>query len=434
MSALDDQLPAGVEDALEVVRALDVGLVGGLSRLGGAERERVEGLGSLFAGTPLAPALERAAPGFAKGTPGEDDIAAFAAARASLLGAVHDALLAQACAALGRDVPPDPALGPPVTLSPEDEAPLRNARHWLLELGSAGLSQISPAAVAPFASTLETLAERPALQRPAAMLSGFFDELAESLPLSSRDDAPIPRWPDLWMQSVIAAGPTLSVEEAPFEGELRPLGVELRHHDHAMSAVVHGVMDGEIVRASFTGWKVDALLGDEALRVLPAPALDAMTSDSVLAVGGVRRGADLIVSEAQPTGKHDPYVSIDALPFPVAAPADRHPIHLAIPVVLPECALREEGGARFVDPLGVRLAEERVSPLYAAKKGGALEAPDAMIGLLRWDAGWSLQPLDAKLGKLRWNLDEAVAAARKAAKATDTLSVLTERASKLLRS
>lgn len=434
MSPLDDTLPGEVEDALEVVRAMDVGLVGGLSRLGGAERAAVEGLPALFAGTPLAPPLERAAPGFAKGTPTEDDIAAFAAARASLLGAVHDALLAQACAALGREVPAEPSLGAPIALAPEDEAPLRNARHWLLELGSAGLSQISPAAVAPFASTLETLAERPALQRPAAMLVGLFDELAESLPLSSRDDAPIPRWPDLWTQSVIAAGPTLGAEEAPFEGELAPLGVELRHHDHAISAVVYGVMGGEIVRASFTGWKVDALLGEESLRVLPAPALELMSSDRALAVEGVRRGSDLMITEVTAGGAHDPYAAIGALPFPVAAPADRHPIHLAIPVVLPDCALREEGGARLVDPLGVRLAEERISPLYGAKKGAPLAAPDAMIGLLRWDAGWSFQPLDAKMGKQRWNLDEAVAAAKKAAKSTDTLSVLTERASKLLRS
>lgn len=428
MSALDETLPEGVQDALDAVAALDAGLIGGLSRLGGPARAQVEGLPSLFAGTPLAPALERAAPGFAKGTPTDDDVAALAAARASLLGAVHDALVAQACAALGLEAPADPVLGAPVALSDEDEAPLRNARHWLLELASAGLSQVSPDAVAPFASTLETLAERPALQRAAVMLTGFFDELAEALPLASRDDAPVPRWPDLWMQSVIAAGPRLAVEEAPFEGELLPLGVELRHHDHAIAAVVHGALDGALVRGTFTGWKVDALLGDEALRVLPAPALEAMTSDVTLAVKGVRRGADLLVTEVKAGAKHDPY-TLGALPFTCAAPADRHPVQIAIPVVLPECRV----SAGRVEPLGVRLADERVSPLYAAKKG-QLEEADAMIGLLRWDDGWALQPLDAKIGKDRWSLDAAVTAAKKASKTTDTLSVLTERAGKLLRS
>lgn len=437
-------LPAVVDAARRVVGALDEGLVTGLGRLGAPARDALEGLGGLFRGTPLEAKAVEASAAIQKAMPTEEHVLALAACRASLLGAAHDALLAHACEALGRPAP-EPSEGAPLAaLAPEDAAPLRNARHWLLELALGGLAQVSVDAVAPFASSLAQISERPLLHRAAALLTGFHDELVDVLPLASADEVPTPRWPDLWSASVLAtAGPRAAREES-VRGTFRPLGVDLRHHDHVLSAVVYGVLEAgvtRVVRATFSAWKVDALSLAEVVRALPAPAaalLGAATGDQALAVEGRLRGAELIVDAASESSPSDPFALGEALATAssfAVAPEDRHPVQIALPLVLGECRVSEREGALVVahGSLELRVAEERVSPAYGATS--ALAEASSMIGLVRFDGdGWALQPLAARLGKKKaWGLGSLVAAAKSPAKSGEPLDVLRERAGMLLR-
>lgn len=97
--------PDGVDEALAAVDAFDQALTGGLLRLQPAQAAGLTRLADAVANTPLAGRVAEAAEKAAAGVAGEDHFVALAAARTALLGAVHDALMAQVREATGR--PPD---------------------------------------------------------------------------------------------------------------------------------------------------------------------------------------------------------------------------------------------------------------------------------------------------------------------------------------
>jgi hypothetical protein len=139
-----------------------------------------------------------------------------------------------------------------------------------------------------------------------------------------------------------------------------------------------------------------------------------------------------------------------ALPAATAAPAaplDRHPARLAVPVFLEGYTARKDGDALVFTVAGHPLTvdTDRI-PAAGPLTPGDVAVSSACVGLLRWDDGaFIVQPLavETMAGKGRragavhageWaggTTDKAGVKAEKAA--TEAVSVLRERAGKLLR-
>ena len=110
-----------------------------------------------------------------------------------------------------------------------------------------------------------------------------------------------------------------------------------------------------------------------------------------------------------------------ACEFPSVAPVDRHPVQIAELVYLK-------------DVTTLPVATERLSPASEIRPEQLKDATE-LLGLLRFDrGGWAVQPLWVAAGKkVVFTGETAFASATAKPKKGDTLGILKERASRLLR-
>ncbi|GIJ43907.1 hypothetical protein Val02_07930 [Virgisporangium aliadipatigenens] len=446
-----------VDGALDLVDGFDDALGHGFARLGEERAGRLTVLAGAVAGSPLGDAVADAVAKVAAGSVSEEHLSALAAARAALLGAAHDALLARCDAALGRtreSWQPSASEGPPV-------APnlLAGVRAWLTEVAVTGWRGVDHELVSASAPLVEALYGEPALRRVAVLLDGLTDELRASSPVATMPRLPERRWADLWSRALLLtrAGAWGAAGATDVTGRLLVLGVDVHEHATAVRVQVHGVLEPaggdtpRLVRTNLVAAKVDTIVG---------PAVWQLFGDRPVLLGALAGGhaLDLVDMPLLPGGDlvwHDERASAGApadpfatarvlLPGAVAPPVhplDRHPVGVATPVLI-EGFTAGEGG---FDIDGETLTVDVESlPDCGPLTAEAVAAAEACIGLLRWDAGrWSLRPLAVRGTVKRkpvathtgdWALgptDPKVVKA--AAKAGDAVSVLRERAGRLLR-
>lgn len=452
LAALADA-PAGVAAALDVVSGFDTALVNGFARVSEPQSAALAALAGAVAGSPLAEAVAAAVSKVRTGAIGTDELSALAAARAALLGAVHDALVDQADTALGRT-------RSKWTATPDAAAPsslAEGSRAWLGELAIAGWRGVDHDLVAAADHIVESLLADPALRRPAMLLDGFTAELGAFAPIATMDRVPARRWADLWTRALLLSwrGAESDVTES-VSGRLLPLGVDLHEHGTAVQAQVHGVLEvagapTRRVRVSVAAAKVDTIVGPAVWQLLGAhrQLLTALAEHRALELTDMPLTAtgDLLWDDdrAKAGEAADPFVTATVqLPqaqAPAVAPLNSDPVHIAEPILLE--------GYRFRDG-AMELGEQRIRvELDALPSAGPLtpagvSAAGTMIGLLRWDAGnWSVRPLAVRR-KVKsaltafhngdWALgptDPKVAKAQ--AKSGDAVAVLRERAGRLLR-
>ncbi|MGA5628054.1 hypothetical protein ACWD0B_23150 [Streptomyces cellulosae] len=451
----------GLDEALAAVDGFDGVLVGGLLRPQPAQAVGLAGLADAVAGSPLAARVAEAAEKAAAGAADEDHYMALAAARTALLGSVHDALVARVEEAVGRPRAEDPAteaagVEHPVNL-------LVAARGWLCDLARAGWQGIDHELVAGAAPVVTAMLPEPGLRRLATLLDGFAAELAASCPGATLERIPVRRWADLWSRAMLLTLPgadrTTAVGEVT--GRLLPLGVDLHEHATAVQAQVHAVFepaDGgtpRLVRASVSAPKPDTVVGAGLWQLLrPRMSLLAAVSEGRamdLDAMPVTAEGDLLWDDARATlgEPAEPFTTARvALPTAAAAPVmpvDRHPARIAVPVLLEGYAVEDEGEEVAFRVAGERLvvAAGRV-PAAGPLTAEAVASSSACLGLLRWDAGeFLLQPLAVERTVRKkavavhagaWaggTADKAGVRAEKAA--TDAVTVLRERAGRLLR-
>ncbi|MFI9504663.1 hypothetical protein [Nocardia sp. NPDC052566] len=453
LAALLENSPDGVTAATEAVAGFDTALIDGFARVSERQSAALSVLAGAVAGSPLAAPVAEAVAKVSTGAIGPDRLSALAAARAALLGAVHDALLEQVDTALGRtrsewsgaagDTAPSPlAVG---------------SRAWLGELAIAGWRGVDHDLVSAADQTVEALLAEPALRRLAVLLDGFTAELSASSPIATADRLPVRRWADLWTRALL-----LSWRGAEFtdnelvSGRLLILGVDVHEHGTAVQAQVHGVLEtagapARRVRVSVAAAKVDTIVGPAIWQLLGAhrQLLTALAEHRVLELTEMPLAAsgDLVWQDerAKAGEAADPFVTATVLlpqaQAPAVAPLDRDPVHIAEPVLVE--GYRIVDGALELD--GHRLTVELDAlPSSGPLTAVAVRGSGAMIGLLRWDAGgWSVRPLAVQRkvkGTLTavhggdWALgptDPKVAKAQ--AKSGDAVAVLRERAGRLLR-
>jgi hypothetical protein len=457
---------AGLDDALAAVDAFDRVLVAGLFRPQPAQAAGLTQLAHAVAGTPLASRVAEAAEK-AAGAAGEDHFVALAAARTAVLGSVHDALMTQVTAATGRpgaaeigaaEIGTSPGGGPPAANL------LQAGRCWLSDLARSGWRGLDHDLVSGSAQLVSAMLSDPALRRLATLLDGFAAELTVACPSAAGQRIPARRWADLWSRAMLLTLP--GAADTPVTGtvtgRLLPLGVDLCEHATAAAAQVHAVFepaDGtmpRLVLASVSAPKPDTVAGVGVWPLLrPHMSLLAAVSQGRsmdLADMPVTAGGDLIWSDsrARPSEPADPFATARvALPTATGAaiaPLDRHPARIAVPVFLEGYAARKDGDALAFTVAGHRLVvdTDRI-PAAGPLTPEAVAASGACIGLLRWNAGsFGLQPLAVETtgrkggaaavhagGWAGGTTDKAGVKAEKAA--TDAMSVLRERAGRLLR-
>ncbi|MEU0675785.1 hypothetical protein ABZ330_23410 [Streptomyces sp. NPDC006172] len=449
-----------MDEALAAVDALDRALTAGLLRPQPARAADLAEIARAVAGTPLADRVAEAAEKAAAGSASEDHFLALAAARTALLGAAHDALTARVDEATGR------TRGESAVARPGEEHTvnlLLAARTWLTDLARTGWQGLDHELAGAAAPIVSAMLPDPALRRLATLLDGFAAELSASCPGASQERFPARRWGDLWARALLLTRPGAAepTDVGPATGRLLPLGVDLHEHATAAQAQVHAVFepaDGgppRLVRAGVSAPKPDTVVAAGVWQLL-RPHL------SLLAALGEGRamdltdmpltdGGDLLWDEdrARPGENADAFAAARvALPAATAAPTpplDRHPARLAEPVFLEGYDVRRDGDTLVFIVAGRSLAvdADRI-PAAGPLTPEAVEASGACIGLLRWDGGrFRLQPLAVETTVRRktvtvqagaWaggTTDKAGLRAEKAA--TDAVTVLRERAGRLLR-
>ncbi|MET9775928.1 hypothetical protein ABZ023_17030 [Streptomyces sp. NPDC006367] len=457
----------GLDEALAAVDGFDDVLVGGLLRPQPAQAGGLTGLADAVAGSPLAARVAEAAEKTAAGAGGEDHFVALAAARTALLGSVHDALMGRVGEVTGRPDAETAGAVPGGDAPGGGEEPAGNlllaARSWLCDLARAGWQGIDHELVAGAAPVVSAMLPDPALRRPATLLDGFAAELAASCPGATLERVPVRRWADLWSRALLLTlpGAARAGAVAKVSGRLLPLGVDVQEHATAVQAQVHAVLEpsdggaARLVRASVSAPKPDTVVGAGLWQLLrPRMSLLAAVSEGramELDAMSVTAEGDLVWDDARARAGELAEVFATArvaLPTAVAfpvAPLDRHPARMAVPVLVEGYAVEEDEDGMALVVAGHRVAVDagRV-PAAGPLTPKVVAASGACVGLLRWDAGeFLLQPLAVERTVRKktvavhagaWaggTTDKAGVRAEKAA--TDAVTVLRERAGKLLR-
>ncbi|MFH9134187.1 hypothetical protein [Streptomyces sp. NPDC017524] len=456
----------GLDEALAAVDAFDEALVAGLLRPGPAQAAAVAGLADAVAGTPLAARVAEAADRTTAGAAGEDHFVALAAARCALLGSVHDALTQRIDEAVGRPVAEDDGSAgsrPGSAVASPGTNLLAAARSWLCDLARGGWRGIDHELVAGAAPVVSAMLPDPGLRRRATLLDGFAAELAASCPGATLERVPVRRWADLWSRALLLTVPGSAGDRAvtPVTGRLLPLGIDVQEHATAVQAQVHAVFepaDGgapRLVRAGVSAPKPDTVVGAGLWQLLrPRVSLLGVVSEGrsmELDAMPVTAEGDLLWDDerARPGEPADAFatarVMLSTAIAARVAPLDRHPVRIAVPVLLEGYTARSEDDRLVFDLAGRLLAVDTDrAPAAGPLTPEAVAASHSCVGLLRWDAGeFLLQPLavEATVRKKAvgahagaWaggTTDKAGVRAEKAA--TDAVAVLRERAGRLLR-
>lgn len=452
INQLVEEHPDGIEASEQVLTDLDACFEHGFARLGNDHLDTLESLAATFGATPLGERLSQAVEAVGRSEFRADVFEALAAARTAVQGARHDALAAQVCETFGWQQP-QPERGEPGEASAEVANWLESTREWLVELALTGFAALDEDTVVPFDATLQKLQERPEATRVAALLTGLRSEMLAHTPTSAIQTVPAARWADLWSRAMLhtfALPPAQNPE--PVSGTLRVLGVDLRHHDHVVSATTYGLLDtggdARFVRTTLTAYKVDIVVDDELWRVFPDYAstlFEAISKGKELELDGmpILPTGDLLWNDDAELGESFNMLDEAAAHFapdadqtvimPAHPALDRHPVQLAVPVYLDDYDIEnaEDGSPRIVfeDGPGLAMDLERISP-YSELEIDHVLGSKKMFGLLRFDAGrWSFQPLvETKRSKLYYTGSSADTGGR-----ASTVGTLRERAGKLLR-
>jgi len=457
-------LPPSVAETAEVIARLDHCFLVGFGRMSEREVQAVSALPRLLAQTPLSSRVKEACDALLRSEFVEKHFVSLACARAALQGAMSDALSNQVCAALGRS-----PLSEELPLTPTDAPPhhgvfRESTRHFLMEIALSGFAQLEPESLYPFYATLDKIQEETELIRLAAVLSGFLSELLFALPIPAGKTIPSYRWVDLWTRAML-----LSIKSPPaakistVSGEFLPLGCDLHHHRNLFSVCVHGVLrsasESRVVRTTVSAYKVDTVIGHEMWRLLEGTydkLLKGVRDRAVMKVTDLPlvESGDLLWEESRVSvgAVYNPFAAVTpllaagtTLQRPKPSGLDRHPAQLGELVALSSYKVIKGEASKSKRPSAAEQLEEKQLdvaglklPLAGARLSDGsgmtidrIEKSSQLIGLLRFDRGqWALQPLTLQVGSA---IELAGTPPQSLKAKDDTVGVLRERASKLLR-
>ncbi len=454
------QLPDGVSQATTLIAQLDRCFLSGFTNLEETEEDTLASLRRVLTGTPLEQPFSDSVDAILRNEFVSQHFIVLASTRTALQGAQFDHLQQQVRVALHRSVPaePEPTQLAKIDLPSHAQVWMESTQQWLMELALGGFARLNAGVLTPFMATLEQIQSEVQLVRPAALLTGFFNEMMQAVPMADATDIPLYRWVDLWTRAMISTSqPTSSAISTPVSGDLYPLGVELHQHANFVNLIVYGLLNHDeprFVRIPFSSYKVDAISEAQAWLLFPQAALllEGLAKKKALQVQNMSLlpTGDLIWSgDAELAKKYDLFKSAKqwfaseskSIPvLPIVSALNRHPIQLAEPLFLDEYTITNDNDQLFIKHQNVifPIASERISPLSDITPQ-ALKKSSQLFGLLRYDAGkWAIQPLSI-LGVNKKGKPELISigisghAIQKKPPRNNTVSILKERASRLLR-
>jgi hypothetical protein len=455
------ELPDGVFVTLSLLADFDQCFVVGFANFE-QHKSTLSTMQRVLTGTPLESIVHNACEALQRNEFLEQHFTGLAAARAALQGSVFDALQQKVRQALGRSIEtaiPIQASAPiPASVQPL----LESIRHWLMEMALVGFARLNASQLVAFLPTLEKVQAEPLLIRQAALLTGFWQELIRHIPIVDNRTIPAYRWVDLWTRSLIS---TLQVNltDSPqlITGRLELLGIDLRHHANLVSFTAYGLLTtnepAQLVRSTLSAYKVDTIQKDEIWLLFPQAVtlLDAFAQNQTLHLKDIPLLAagdlllpdrDLLLSGNGVVGdkynlmqRSAEYFAIDTPTMPITCamqPIDRHPIQLAEPIYLNGYTVKSENERltlNWGDAAQLPVAMERLNQ-WSEIDQAAIAKSTQLFGLLRFDAGqWAVQPLAiAGKGKPIFT-GQTAAKVLKSPPKNSTVSILQERASRLLR-
>jgi hypothetical protein len=391
---------------------------------------------NIFNGTPLANPVSECVEALSTKNFTDRHFLTLAAARNTLQGTLYDLLRQK----LNRS--------PTTTsfdLSHTPHPLLDSTRHWLVELAVGGWMGLERETIVSFTPTLSQIQANGRLVKISSLLTGFIHELLTTLPVRSPDEVPLMRWCDLWSTGMLATfGYKEALTTTPVSGTLYPLGIDLRQHSRMVKVTGYGVLDTGVqtvfTRFNWSSFKVAAVQGDEIWLLFPQMEMWleslALRESIILKDIPMLPSGDLLwVLDSVQVGekfnlfeKAHEYCT-EGLIVPPIPPLERHPIHIAEPSALRDYRI-EGNSLRLNDGTQIRLA---TTP--NALSSEELSGTTHLFGLLRYDqGGWYLQALNAAsdIGK-RVFVGEAGAELLKKPPKNNTVAILKERASRLLR-
>lgn len=454
------QLPDGVSETTALIAQLDQCFLSGFTNLDNTQEETLASLRRVFTGTPLAQPLSDSLAAILRNEFMSSHFMGLASTRAALQGAQFDHLQQQVRTALNRSAPSEAEIAQTkkAELPSHAQVWMESAQQWLMELALSGFARLNAGTLTPFMATLEQIQSEAQLVRPAALLTGFFNELIAAVPIADATDVPLYRWVDLWTRAMISTSqPASSTSSTLVSGHLSLLGIDVRQHANFVNLVIYGVLDHDtpqLVRIPFSSYKVDAVSEQQTWLLFPQIALllEGLAKKKALQVQNMSLlpTGDLIWrGEAELAGKYDLLKTADqwfaaerndtpTLPF--TPPLNRHPIQLAEPLFLDGYTITEDNDRLFIkqDDTIFPIATERLGTLSEITPE-TLKKSSQLFGLLRYDAGkWAIQPLSIFALKKK-RKPELIStgmsghAILKKPPRNNTVSILKERASRLLR-
>lgn len=445
-------VPEAVVQANEFISQLDEAFLGGFARLGNQQLEVLGQLERIFSNTPLRESLSKAVTGIRQSEFLAEHFLVLANARAALQGSQHDALLAQACKALQRELPqlfavPENEKQSP---SPQLEVWCESIRQWLTELALAGFANLDLDTILPFQTTLLEIQREERMIRHAALLNGFLQELLKVFPTKGTPEIPLYRWVDLWTRAmVLSARAPQELNYISVSGEFIPFGATIHQSEVFVSLVVYGWFDSEdnsaLIRTTVSAFKVAVITDNELKELLAEKAetlLEALATKKSLSIKKMplTSTGDLLWQEsAAKLGKAHKIMDYAAKLLPSLPaerfsqlPENRHPALIEELIWLE--GFKIDNNLLILDNEQITLALERTpnTPDLPIEK---LSKSKQLLGLLRFDEGmWQIQPLSMMLTVNRkpvFHTNGMFLPTK--SKAKPALPQLRERASRLLR-
>ncbi|GAB1543153.1 hypothetical protein NUACC21_58270 [Scytonema sp. NUACC21] len=452
-----NQLPQGTQETFDLIAEFDRCFLTGFANLDTPHQQTLNSLQQIFTGTPLQQPLSKTCAAIQSNEFVEQHFTVLAAVRASLQGSLFDILQQQARSVMGRVDEGDK--GDKQEKGDKENEHLRvwleSIRHWLMEIALMGFARLEASTLIPFMSTLEQIQSEPLLIRQAALLTGFFNELMNWVPMTDSSTTPVYRWVDLWTQAMVGAlRPPVTHEPKLVSGKLELLGLDLRHHANLVSFTAYGLLtvdaQVQLVRTTLSAYKVDVISKDQIWLLFPKASvlLNAFTENRALHLKDVPllpTGDLLWQGEAQLGDyynlmkKASEFFAVNATNSttpPLIPPVDRHPVQLAEPVFLNNYAIAQTNNIlnlSWKDAGLLPIATERISPLSELNLEAICKSNE-IFGLLRFDGGrWAVQPLAATVQGKTMFTGQSAAKIFKTPPKTNTVATLQERASRLLR-
>ncbi|HSH05570.1 MAG TPA: hypothetical protein VLL52_23845 [Anaerolineae bacterium] len=441
-------IPTSITTTEALITRLDDCFQTGFANLQETQQQILAEITAVFAHTPLHQPLQDAGHQITTHQFTTQTLLPLAIARASLHGALHDALQTIVHNCLQRPLPNQPN-SHPTPNQPQHDSPLH---IWLLEIALTGFTRLTPATIHPFLTNLTTLQQSPHHAHIAPILTGFVTELLTHLPLGPHPP-PTQRWTDLWCYLFLDQPTTTAT--SPITATFTPLALDLRHHAHTLSANFYGLLTTDTTTqfstTTITTYRVDAIQQDDIwllfnhtpnlfnawhqqktlqLDAIPAtPTGQLLWQDNQTTLGPTY---DLI-----PTAHQWFAPQTDHQPAPLTIPAThRHPLQLAVPLYLTDYTIDTIDDHFFLQfqpdspPLPI-FPHTFIADLTPKMLLNSRE----LFGLLRYDNGRFLYhplTLASPSGKLTRIGDQAATIIAKPPR-NNSVTILQERASKLLR-